>query len=404
MEPATRRLIEALHLARYRYVLALTGGGSGAVALLLTVPGGSRTVLESVIPYSEQALAEYLGYQPDQFCAMETAVALAERARTQAERLVPGAEVAGIGCTASLATDRPKRGDHRFHAAVCTAQHTFRCSLTLTKGARDRAGEEIVLDSVLLNLMAEAFEVALRMDVSLLPGEIIQQECLPSSDALAIFLRGEPPTICIEADGRVSQDVQPRLLLPGAFNPVHEGHWQLAEMASRLLNVPAAFELSVTNVDKPPLAFADLRRRLAQFAWRAPVWLTRAPTFIEKSLLFPGTVFAIGVDTAERIIAPRYYQDSPERMKEALATIRRQGCRFLVAGRSDAAGCFTELHTLDLPVVYRDLFTPIDRDLFRVDISSTEIRSRCQGSCGGGPPGLPGIGPGRPGGPPPQDL
>jgi hypothetical protein len=146
-----------------------------------------------------------------------------------------------------------------------------------------------------------------------------------------------------------------------------------------LVGLPVAFELSATNVDKPPLGAADLRRRLAPFSWRAPVWLTRAPTFVDKSLLFPGTVFAVGIDTAERIIAPRYYHDSVERMNEALTTIRRQGCRFLVAGRCDAAGRFTELHELSLPEAHRDLFTPIERNLFRVDISSTEIR-RDQGS------------------------
>ena len=162
MEPATLRLIEALHLVPYRYVLSLTGGGTGAVASLLTVPGGSRTVLEVVSPYGDQALAEHLGYQPEQYCSPETACAMAERARARAEWLAPGDEVAGIAGTASLATDRPKRGDHRFHLALCTGQRTLLSSLTLVKGARDRAGEEAVLDGVLLNLMAEAFGVTAR--------------------------------------------------------------------------------------------------------------------------------------------------------------------------------------------------------------------------------------------------
>jgi hypothetical protein len=105
------------------------------------------------------------------------------------------------------------------------------------------------------------------------------------------------------------------------------------------------------------------------------LWLTRAPTFLEKSLLFPGTTFAVGADTAARIVAPRYYQDSAERMQEALATIRRLGCRFLVAGRAEADGRFTELNDLSIPEGFRDLFAPIAQELFRVDLSSTYLRS-----------------------------
>src|SRR5437868_3232769 len=112
MDPSTRALIEALHReAPYRYVLALTGGGAAAAAQLLNVPGGSRTLLEVVIPYGENALAEFLGRTPEQFCSPATGLALARRALERARSLAPGQEVAGVGCTASLATDRPKKGD-----------------------------------------------------------------------------------------------------------------------------------------------------------------------------------------------------------------------------------------------------------------------------------------------------
>src|SRR5690349_6017210 len=113
MDSATRSLIEALHGAPRRCVLALTGGGTSAAALLLTVPGSSRTILEVLVPYHEQALSECLGRRPGQFCAAATARAMAQRALERARWLAPGERVCGAGCTASLATDRPKRGDHR---------------------------------------------------------------------------------------------------------------------------------------------------------------------------------------------------------------------------------------------------------------------------------------------------
>src|SRR5580700_4092202 len=90
---------------------------------------------------------------------------------------------------------------------------------------------------------------------------------------------------------------EPTAILPGAFNPVHAGHWGLAEAAAQMLGMSAAFELSIANVDKPPLLGAEIRRRQAQFAGRADLWLTNTPRFLEKSELFPGAVFVVGADT-----------------------------------------------------------------------------------------------------------
>src|SRR5262245_23141778 len=120
MDPALRQLIEALHQSPFQCVLALTGGGASAASLLLSVPGGSRTVLEVVVPYHDQASAEYLGQRPVNYCSAEVAAGLADRAFERAAWLAPRELVAGVGCTASLATDRPKRGDHRFYLALRT--------------------------------------------------------------------------------------------------------------------------------------------------------------------------------------------------------------------------------------------------------------------------------------------
>src|SRR5262245_60483194 len=121
MDAATRALIEALHRAPYQYALAVTGGGSGAVAHLLNVPGGSRTILEALVPYHAEAMAAFLGRHPEQSCSAETSRLMARRAFERARRLAPLGNAAGLGCTASLVSDRPKRGDHRFHLSVQTA-------------------------------------------------------------------------------------------------------------------------------------------------------------------------------------------------------------------------------------------------------------------------------------------
>jgi hypothetical protein len=376
MNSSTRQLIESLHQSPWKYVLALTGGGTGALAELLEVPGGSRTIVEAVVPYSEQALVDFLCCTPEQFCAAATATAMARRAHERARWLVPGEQSAGLGCSASLATDRPKRGDHRFHVSCCRAEKTTTCSLTLIKDARARDGEEDVLDAVILNTLAECFGIGQRLDLPLLPGETLEVEEVESNGLNALF-RGQQ-SVLVAQDGKVERPGpanRPSALLAGAFNPYHRGHRQLAETAERILGTPVCYEISVVNVDKPPLLQEEVHRRLAGFAWKAAVWLTRAPTFVQKARLFPGCVFVVGADTAERTLACRYYDGGETGLQRGLSEIAAHGCRFLVAGRADRTGKYTWLETLSIPPDFTGLFAGILPGDFRVDVSSTELRA-----------------------------
>jgi nicotinamide mononucleotide (NMN) deamidase PncC len=372
----TARLIAAVHAAPPKCVLALTGGGATAPALLLAVPGASRTVLEAAVPYDERALSEFLGHQPDQFCSEAVSRDLAERAFERAGRLDPASPVIGVGCTASLATDRPKRGDHRFFVSVRTETEVVTHALTLTKGARDRAREEAVLDTVLLNALAEACGVPDRVVVASTAGEEVMTSRVALANPVMDLLAGRTDAVCQEVGGRLEVNgPKPKLLLSGSFNPLHDGHRRLAEAAAARLGVTPAFELAVTNADKPELTAAETRRRMAQFTWLAPLWLTRAPTFTEKARLFPGTTFAVGFDTAVRIVTPHYYGPDPSAMTEALSQFGVAGCRFLVAGRVQASGEFHRLEHVNLPAALRGLFDEIPENEFRADVSSTQLRA-----------------------------
>lgn len=181
-------------------------------------------------------------------------------------------------------------------------------------------------------------------------------------DAVRIGRTAAPP----------SAPSRPRCLLPGSFNPVHEGHRRiLATGAARLgAGTGAAFELAIANPDKPPLSPEDAAARLAGFASDEAVWLTRAPTFPEKARIFPGATFAVGVDTIARIAEPRYY-GGPEGLARAIALLGR--CRFLVFGRRAGTG-FATLASIGLPKALRALCNGVSEAEFRADISSTELR------------------------------
>ena len=155
MDPSSwRQMIAAMHASGHQAALAITGGGSGAIAELLRVPGGSRLLLEAIVPYDAHALTAFLGVEPAQACSVETAVAMAERARARATQFAPtGPHLIGLGATASLVSDRPKQGEHRCHIAVTTGAALDVHSIVLHKGRRDRPGEEdLVARAIVLGL------------------------------------------------------------------------------------------------------------------------------------------------------------------------------------------------------------------------------------------------------------
>ena len=299
-------------------------GRQWAIGELLRVPGGSRLLIEAQVPYDELALAAFLGFAPAQACSSDTAIAMARSARARAARLMPaGTDPVGLGATAALVSDRPRKGEHRFHIAFANSAGTAHCTGVMAKGRRDRAAEEDLVSRAIVLWLAYACGIAAPSPRSLLDADEQYAETVVATvDPIDQLLAGELDRVTVQPDGQMMLSAPPPpVLLPGSFNPLHEGHVLLARVAEELRQQPVAFEISVTNVDKPPLSGETVRHRLAQFAGKSPVELTRAPTFVEKSRLFPGTTFVIGADTAERLFAPKYYGDDELRMHVALEEI-----------------------------------------------------------------------------------
>src|SRR6516164_5227424 len=382
LDAAWQQLISTLHASGRKAALAITGGGSGAVGELLRVPGGSRLLIEAQVPYDERALATFLGFVPAQAGSSDTAIAMARTARARAARLVPAApDLVGLGATAALVSDRPRRGEHRFHIAFANAAGIAHCTCVMAKGRRDRAAEEDLVSRAIVLWLARACGVVVPSPKSLVDTDEHYAETVAAAgaavDTIDQLLAGEHDRVTIQPDGQMMLSApQPFVLFPGSFNPMHQGHVLLARVAEELRQQPLAFEISVANVDKPTLAGETVRHRLAQFAWKSPVELTRAPTFLDKSRLFPSTTFVIGADTAERLVAPKYYGDDELRMHVALEEIANTGSSFLVAVRIDAVGRVRALNDIPVPGRYADLFTEIPEHRFRVDTSSSEIRAR----------------------------
>lgn len=370
--------IEKIHGTPHKTVLAVSGAGTQSVAWLLGVAGASRTILEALVPYGRESMISFLGFEPEQSASAQTARDMAKSAFRKAKsQLEDDSPAVGLACVATIATDRPKLGEHRAFVAAWDQHSSTLYSLHLHKGLRDRAGEEDLVSRLLVHALMLLSGLESDVELGLTAGDSMEIEHTEHPSPLDQLLSGEASWVVAHGGGTSEMEVEgtaPAALLPGSFSPLHQGHRGLVQAAGKILAANVGYEISVTNVDKPVLEEKEILERLAQFADDESVLLTRAETFFKKARLFPGRTFVVGWDTAVRLVAPRYYNDDQETMLLALAEMWAGGTKFLVAGREDQ-GIFKTLKDVHIPQGFEPLFSDLPENSFREDVSSTQLRA-----------------------------
>ena len=356
--------------------MSVSGVGSQSINWLLSVPGASKTLIEATIPYSNESLNRYIGEVPKQYVSKATALSMAKAAYMQGAQYGNNEmDIIGVSCTGAISTNRKRRGDNQAFIGLWGPRLKYVAHLILEKGERNRVEEEELVSSLIVQCVEEKLLGNSVLNVDLNKLESVSVDETEFSSDLDSLVNGHISSITSMGTNLVGLDKSFKGgILSGSFNPIHQGHIELSKIASDILEAPVAFEISVTNVDKPLLQADEIKKRVSQFERSETVILTCAPLFAEKSGIFQNSTFIIGNDTALRLVDPKYYDNDVQNMYTSLQKVKDNKCDFLVAGRLQNSE-FKTISDMAIPEAFISLFQGIPESQFRMDLSSSELRS-----------------------------
>jgi hypothetical protein len=369
--------------------VAATGAGAGIQSSLWSVPGSSAFLAGAAFPYAPHETERLLGFRPARYCDEDAAVELAiaaylrgrEAAIAETSSAPSKAKVIGLGLTASVASLEAHRGDHRVFVATLSERGAITWSARLPKGTGEaqRSLDGQVTDRLGVHALLSAAGVA--GDDGLAPGVEVARRELPEAELHAMLYRHP---VFGPGDSREKTLEVARcdlVLLPGSFDPCHEGHEMIANVVERQYGRRVACAVTADPVHKASLRTIDLLDRVASIRLvggaRRPIVLTeRDPLFIDKARQYPGAGMALGVDALIRMLDPSWGPN----VGEMLETFRSLGTRFYVVGRV-VDGRWTTIDDVPIPNGFRRLFESVGG---RHDVSSTELRGLHEAGAAGG--------------------
>jgi len=343
--------------------IVCTGAGTGILNKLWLEPGCSAYLSGFSFPYAQEEQVELLGFTPEHYCSQEAAVDLASAAYMKAYRF-GGKKPVGVGLTASVASEKEHRGDHRIYCCIMTDDMVKINHLTLIKGHGDEARR---LDGESCNDLA----FYMLCDALGLHHTIF---CMGATDATPMaterfFMRPFFHAGGTRDNATLSSN---DALMAGAFNPPHEGHFGMAKAYKEALGGDTVFEITVDPPHKDALTVQDMLKRAKLLQGHNRLFCKGDPLYLDKVNRFPGHPILMGADAALRLFDPKWGVG----LQQFLNAIEKSGAAVYVAERMVDGKLITAniLHRMCLEITRSwSPFVPLKGHW---DISSSEIRNK----------------------------
>ena len=325
-ETLLHETIAALTRSEVKLFVATTGAGAGLQEMLWRVPGCSTYFVGSAFTYAREETRRLLGFDPEKYVTKETAVDMAMAAYMRAYTAVDvGQMPMGLAMTASVATSEMHRGDHRVCMAVMTPNRCYTATVLLPKrqGMLARVDDGVLTDCMAATLIQHALgtvPAAFYRGTSLgFSGDIetdgasglrIRPIEMPAEQLERLFFR----LPVFHRDGRRTSKLVDgeRILFPGAFDPVHEGHVGITHaLHDQIVTGEITWTIEAKTVHKEATSVQTLLQRASRifqndYPVQTLLFTNGLPLFVDKARHFPGAGFVVGADTLQRMLDPKW--------------------------------------------------------------------------------------------------
>lgn len=279
--------------------LACAGAGASVIQELSSEPGASAWLNAADFLYSTESTDAFLGFKPEQYVFSTTAIYMAMEAYMKAYKW--GREnPLGVGLTASIATERVHRGGQRWDIAVVTNDSL--CMLNYlasdkTKGREARAADEAAIKGNILGLLHW----------------IMDHGASTWKWRLDDFQIRETVLNFLACKGK---EMEPCAIYPGAFNPPHKAHYQLANMAREKTGADVAYHINIDHPIKGTLTGQQILQRKKLLAGEKLLLSRDLPLYLDLARAYPGSPIVIGTDALQRMLDPKWGPNVYEMVQE----------------------------------------------------------------------------------------
>lgn len=381
-----------------RIFIYSTGAGAGIQKRIWEVPGCSSFLIGCGFPYASSLTDKYIGFVPEKYVSLDTAIELAMAAYLQAYE--PGHKTIGVGLTASVASTTEHKGDHKIVVSTFSDSEclTFVTKIPKGFGPMQRIADGNLSDDIGMAAILRA--VGLWCEETSIPFRFVdsyQAEYFRKIHGSNDFKYAPDNTMDRAKELILSRpfyrmggsrskentiDTRKAVFYPGSFNPFHFGH---AEGAQAIYQTIAKQfgefrDIIYTTVIDPPhktaLSASEMLDRVYNMKGKNFCLTSGDPLFIDKARRHPGAWFGLGADTLLTILDPKWGYAT----RDIILEFQKLDIKIFVLGRlvKDKFVTLSSLKKIypDLNMVstsYEDIFVEVPG---RWDISSTELRTK----------------------------